>query len=112
MNVAQDLTIQISNDNGNTYSKEFTVQVITEIPQFRFLESPTQLQSGIKYDLVIRGMNFKQLMSIGIKIQRGNYEQFSFCNISTTDDDVITCFELFFPVKGGYSTFIIPDMNR
>lgn len=57
-------------------------------------------------------MNFRQLMSIGIKIQRGKYEQFSFCNISTTDDDVIVCYELFFPVKGTYSTFIVPDMNR
>ena len=57
-------------------------------------------------------MNFGQLSSIGIKIQLGKYEQYSYCNMSTSDVDLIECYEIFFPVKGVYSTFVIPDMNR
>ncbi len=68
--------------------------------------------------MLIRGINLRQLNSIGIKTQLGKYEQFSYCNFSTATgndnevDDLVECYELTFPVKGVYSTFVVPDMHR
>lgn len=35
LSIPENLRVQISNDNGNTMSAVFVVQVATEIPQFR-----------------------------------------------------------------------------
>ena len=68
--IAQDIRVQISNDNGNTYSTPHDVLVVVGLPQFRYLlgPAPGELKSNTKYRLKIKGMNLRSAGSIGIKI--------------------------------------------
>jgi len=61
---------------------------------------------------VIKGANFDNLETVGLKIQRGDYEQYAFCNVTHADANQILCFKLMFREKGTYSTFVVPDMDK
>ena len=51
--IPHDIKVQISNDNGNTYSQPHDVKVIVKLPQFRILQDPIpgSLKSNNKYHL-------------------------------------------------------------
>ncbi len=111
----EDFTLAVSNDKGSTYSNQITIGVVkTMLPQFSRLlnPNPITLQANRKHDLKIEGLNLRVPKYIGIKVQLGSYEQYSFCNVSAAEDTIATCFDLHFPKVGTYQTFIIPDMDR